>query len=221
MMKKITVIALAAAFMLVLSANLISQSTPENQEFGITTGAFTNFPANENYLDESMSVFYLAPYVRTGKHEFSLGIVYQLEATGLFVGDHNINPMPGAMAGYKFYVFDILGRENMFIHYSFQYLRFRETYDRNYVWSYPQGPWTETDMYINNVIGLGYSLFFDHNERFGMYYILDYVISQRGYKITAADNSSSSWKTSYAWNNISTQIGFSFKLAPLKKKAKK
>gem|GEM_PF-2491529 len=30
----------------------------------------------------------------------------------------------GAIAGYKFYIFNVYGRENLFVHYSFQYLIF-------------------------------------------------------------------------------------------------
>jgi hypothetical protein len=81
--------------------------------------------------------------------------------------------------------------------------------------------WTETDMYINNVIGFGYNLFFDNDERFGFYYTLDYVISQAGYNINNANVHNNKWGTVYVWNNLSTNIGFSFKIASLNKKAKK
>ena len=220
-MKKVIALLLSAQFILLVSPELFSQPNPVNREFGITAGAFTNFPANQNYLSDNINVFYLAPYVRTGRHEFCAGIVYPLSANALFEGDHTVNPRPGAMAGYKFYVFDTYGRENLFIHYSFQYLRFRQTYDENYIWSYQQGPWTETNMYINNLIGLGYSLFFDNNERFALYYILDYIISQTGYRLDATGTTNNSWKTSYVWNNLSTQIGFSIKLGSLNKRNKK
>jgi hypothetical protein len=73
-------------------------------------------------------------------------------------------------------------------------------------------------MYINNVIGLGYNLFFDMDERFGLYYILDYVISQAGYRVGTPDANDDSWTTQYIWNNLSTHFGLSFKVTSIKKK---
>ncbi|MEI7724935.1 MAG: hypothetical protein WCK09_07505 [Bacteroidota bacterium] len=215
-MKKYLAVLLTIQFLCITTHKLFSQSSEINKEFGITTGALTNFPANANYLKDNITVFYLAPYVRTGKHEFCAGITYSLSAKGLVFPYETINPRPGATAGYKFYVFDVYGRENLFIHYSFQYLRFSETY-----WSTQSFSQTETDMYINNVIGLGYSLFFDSNERFGFFYTLDYVISQAGYKLNSRGSDNHLWTTQYVWNNISTNFGFTFKLTSLKKKDKK
>jgi hypothetical protein len=220
-MKRFATILLTTQFIFVISQKLFSQSDPINSEFGITAGAFTNFPANQNYLTENMSVFYVAPYIRTGKHEFSAGFLYPLKNPGLYSSDNNLNPRLGALAGYKFYIFNVYGRENMFVHYSFQYLRFMGSYDKYYAWSNKPVHWTENDMYINNVIGLGYNLFFDVNERFGMYYILDYAISQAGYKVSTQDFTQNTWFTQYIWNNISTNFGFIFKLTSLKKKVKK
>ena len=220
-MKSFINILLTAQFIVTISSVSFSQSDPVNQEFGITTGAFTNFPANQNYLKEDITVFYAAPYVRTGKHEFSAGILYPLTIHGLYFSDNTISPRIGAIAGYKFYIFNVYGRENLFIHYSFQYLRFMGTYDRNYSWSNQPYHWTETDTYINNVIGLGYNLFFDSNERFGFYYTLDYMISQTGYKLGSAGYSDNSWTVRYIGNNLSTGFGLIFKLTSLNKKGKK
>jgi hypothetical protein len=204
------------------------------QEFGISTGEFTNFPANQNYLKQDMTVFYVAPYIRTGKHEFSAGIVYPLSTNGLYATDHTVKPRLGAIAGYKFYLFDVYGRENLFIHYLFQYLRYGGAFDTHTTqlgysgafgtYTIPGNQlyhWTETDMYINNVIGLGYNLFLDSDERFGFYYTLDYIISQAGYKFGGNGYNDNSWATRYIWNNLSTHLGFSFKLTSLKKKDKK
>jgi len=204
-----------------LSHKLFSQTNDINNEFGISTGAFTNFPANQNYLKENISVFYVAPYVRVGKHEFSAGMVYPLNYMGLYFTDNTLNSRPGAIAGYKFYVFDIYGRENMFIHYSFQYLRYKGSFDQADLSGSQSVNLTETDMYINNVIGLGYNIFFDNNERFGLYYTLDYVISQAGFKVGASGGNATSWSTQYVWNNISTGIGLIFRLTSLNKKVKK
>jgi hypothetical protein len=220
-MKKVIAILLTAQFMCLISPRLFSQSNSDMQEFGITTGAFTNFPANQNYLKEDISVLYVAPYLRTGRHEFSAGIVYPLQTHNLFFKDYNINPRPGMIAGYKFYIFNIYGRENLFVHYSFQYLRFMGNYDINYNWTSQTYHWTETDTYINNVIGLGYNLFFDTKGRFGLYYTLDYVISQTGYKLGTPGINNTSWNVQYLWNHLSTNFGFIFKLTSLKKKDKK
>ena len=220
-MKKIIAILLTIQFMFIISHKLFSQSNSDMQEFGITAGAFTNFPADQNYLKENIKVFYIAPYLRMGKHEFSAGIVYPLEIHGLYFNNDNINPRLGATAGYKFYIFNVFGRENMFVHYSFQYLRFTGNYDKYDSWSNQSYHWTETDTHINNVIGLGYNLFFDMNARFGIYYSLDYVISQTGYKLGTPGSNDNSWTTQYIWNNLSTNFGFSFKLTSLKKKDKK
>jgi hypothetical protein len=164
-------------------------------------------------------VFYLAPYVRAGRHEFSAGILYPLKTGGLRLTGYDVYPRPGAVAGYKFYVFDPSGRENLFLHYSFQYLRFQGNYDIAFIWT--DRHFTETDLYINNVIGLGYNLFFDTGERFGFYYLLDYVISQAGYKPGATGFKENTWVSQFVWNNLSTNVGFFFKLAPIKKKEKK
>jgi hypothetical protein len=219
-MKSLIAILLTAQFMVIISPELFAQSNTDAKELGITAGAFTNFPANENYLKENIAVLYIAPYIRTGKHEFSAGIVYPLQTHALYFSDDNIDPRLGALAGYKFYIFDIYGRENLFIHYSFQYLRFSGNFDQ-YILNNQPYHLTETDMYINNLIGLGYNLFFDTNERFGFYYILDYAISQTGYQVGHQGYNGKSWVTQYIWNNLSTHFGFSFKLTPLKKNDKK
>jgi len=106
-MKKFIAILLTVQFMFTISHKLFSQSNSDMQEFGITAGALTNFPANQNYLKEYINMFYVAPYLRTGKHEFSAGIVYPLKTHGLFFNDDNINPRLGAIAGYKFYIFNV------------------------------------------------------------------------------------------------------------------
>ena len=219
--KQFIVILLAVLFMFTTSSTVFSQSSAVNQELGVTTGAFTNFPANQNYLKENIGVFYVAPYIRTGQHEFSIGVVCPISTHGLYFTEDNINPRLGAIAGYKFYIFDIYGRENLFVHYAFQYLRFMGSYDKYYTGNTSQPVhWTETNTYINNVVGLGYSLFFDSNERFGFYYTLDYVISQAGYKVGTKNSIPNVWITQFVWNNISTNMGFSFKLTSLKKKDK-
>ncbi len=222
-----TIIAVFCSVLVItgLTKNLFSQSDQEMKEFGITAGGFTNFPANKDYLKKYMSAIYVAPYIRTGKHEFSAGIVYPLKTDALFYNgtypEEKLNSCVGAIAGYKFYVFDVYGRENLVIHYAFEYLRFKG--DR-----YPQvatlfNSFTENDMYINNVIGLGYNLFFDTEGRFGLYYTLDYVISQAGYHTSGMYPGISNpyWNTKYIWNNLSTHIGLSFKITSLKKKVVK
>jgi len=211
---------LTALCLFILSNTLYSQSASIHSEFGITAGAFTNFPADSSYLKENINVFYLAPYVRTGRHEFSAGLLYQLAAHALYFTGNNVSPRLGATAGYKFYVFNVYGRENLFIHYSFQYLRFVGSYDIYDRWGNLL-PVTETNTYINNVIGLGYNLYFDTNERFGFYYTLDWVISQTGYNLKSPHNNPNTWTTRYVWNNISTNFGFIFKIMSLKKRNKK
>lgn len=219
-MKRFIAILLTASCSFLYSQDLFSQSSSGLQEFGIDAGALTNFPANQDYQKKNMSMLYLAPYLRTGRHEFSAGLIYPLTTHGLFFNDQNMNPRMGAMAGYKFYVFNVSGRENLFVHYMFQYLRFKGNYDTYYTWSPMPYHWTETDMYINNVIGFGYNLFFDAGERFGFYYTLDYLISQAGYRLGASTSTDNSWATQYIWNKLSTNVGFSFKLTSLKKKTK-
>jgi hypothetical protein len=220
-MKRFIAIILTLQIMLILSYKLFSQSSSDMQEFGTTAGAFTNFPANKDYLKKDIKVFYIAPYLRTGKHEFSAGIVYPLQTHGLFFTDNNINPCIGAIAGYKFYVFNVFGRENLFVHYAFQYLRFKGDKDLYINPDNQPVTMTETDVYINNVIGLGYNIFFDTDERFGFFYTLDYVISQTSYKTGTTGFKDNSWTTQYIWNNLSTNLGLSFKLTSLKKKEKR
>ncbi|MGE5423875.1 MAG: hypothetical protein ACM3N9_00845 [Syntrophothermus sp.] len=183
------------------------------REFGITLGGFTNFPANKDYLDKYMSGFYVAPFFKTGKHEFSLGADMPLATKAIYFSDEKINPMPGVVAGYKYYFADIYGREQFFIHYMWQYMRYKKDYTITPETAVDDGKRTETDFYINNVIGLGYNLFIDMDNRFGFYYILDYMISQKNFKLNRPENNTDEWISKFSWNNISTQIGFSFRLA--------
>jgi hypothetical protein len=206
-MKRLIAILLVTLLIIILPFKIFSQSGIIKQEFGISTGTFTNFPANQNYLKDDITVFYAAPYVQVGKHEFSAGLVYPSSTNGLYNSDYTVNPQLGAIAGYKFYIFNVYGIENLFVHYSFQYLRFKGH--------------DETDMYINNVIGLGYNVFFDSHGRFGFYYILDYVIAQTSYKPGTPVINDFPWATKYIWNNLSTNLGFIFKLTSLKKQSEK
>ena len=220
-MKTSGIIIFTALLILASSYELFSQSEPIPREFGISAGGLTNFPANNNYLTDYISMFYAAPYIRTGQHEFFAGVLYPLTTKGLYFSSDNISPRPGFIAGYKYYVFNIYGRENMFIHYSFEYIRFKGDYDINFSGNNQTYHWTETDMYINNVIGLGYNLFFDMDRRFGLYYTLDYLVSQTGYRLVSQGYNNKSWFTQYVWNNLSNNFGVFFKLTPLKKKTKK
>jgi hypothetical protein len=220
-MKRLIIILLSTALITVLPIEGFSQTDPNTQEFGIAAGGFSNFPANQHYLTDYVSMFYAAPYIRTGQHEFFAGVLYPLATKGIYFSSDNISPRPGFIAGYKFYVFNIYGRENMFIHYSFEYIRFKGDYDINFSGNNQTYHWTETDMYINNVIGLGYNLFFDMDRRFGLYYTLDYLVSQTGYRLVSQGYNNKSWFTQYVWNNLSNNFGVFFKLTPLKKKTKK
>jgi len=215
-------IVLIAGLLFAVRDKTYSQNEPIKQDFGISTGGFTNFPVNQNYLKEGISAVYVSPYIQVGRHEFSAGIVYPLATQGLFYTESNINPRPGAVAGYKFYVFNEYYRENLYIHYSFQYLRYKGGYDISAGNGQPVEHYTETDIYINNVIGLGYNLYFDMEGRFGLYYTMDYLISQTGYHLASPNTSGTgSWTTQYLWNRMSTHVGFIFKLTSLKKKVKK
>lgn len=217
-MKRPAIIILFTAIMLSpFSGELFSQPAMGMQRIGIDVGGFTNFPANKEYLKKNMSMIYVAPTIRTGKHEFSLGFLYPMQADALYFNEDKIDPRPGIIAGYKFYVFNIYGQENMFIHYSFEYVGFKGNYEVTFTDNgvTRTDSFTEKDMYINNSIGVGYSVFFDTGRRFGLYYLLDYVISQAGYKLNTSGNEN--WTTKYIWNNLSSHIGLSFKLAPLKK----
>ena len=220
-MKRLIIILLSTALITVLPVEVFSQTDPNTQEFGIAAGGFSNFPANQHYLTDYVSMFYAAPYIRTGQHEFFAGVLYPLATKGIYFSSDNISPRPGFIAGYKFYVFNIYGRENMFIHYSFEYIRFKGTYDKNFYGNNQTYPSTETDMYINNVIGLGYNLFFDMDRRFGLYYTLDYLVSQTGCSLVTQGFNTKIWFTRYVWNNLSNNFGLFFKLTPLKKKTNK
>jgi hypothetical protein len=220
-MKKFILILLTVPLLLSMPVSLFPQSNSDMQEFGITTGTFSNFPATQDYLKKSITVFYAAPYVRTGKHEFSLGLVYPLTAPGLAFTETKLDPRPGATAGYKFYIFNVWGRENLFVHYAFQYLRFRGNVTGTQGLPEQTSDWTETDMYIDNVVGLGYNIFFDVQGRFGFYYTLDYVVSQTSYKLGTHGYTSDPWATTFVWNKLSTNLGFIFKITSLKKNTKK
>jgi hypothetical protein len=219
LMKNLITIFLTAQFIFI-SGRLFPQSDAIRSELGVSVGEFTNFPCDRNYQKEDMTVFYVSPYVRTGRHEFSAGIVYELKYDALNFSDHKLTPCSGAVAGYKFYIFNPDGIENLFIHYSFQYLRFKDNLDITFSDGSLQR-WTETDTYINNVIGLGYNVYFDPKERFGFFYTLDYVISQTGDKLAGPGYSEDSWTTRYVWNHLSTHLGFTFKLTSLQKKTPK
>ncbi len=193
--------------------NLNAQAVSTLKEFGLAVGGFTNFPLNQDYLTRTVSAFYLAPYVRCDRHEFTVGLVCPIGADALHFGNETLSPRPGMLADYKFYVFDPNGRENLFIHYAFQYIRLKGYHDEDHggiVYSL-----TEKDMYINHIIGLGYHLFFDMNARFGLYYTLDYMISGAGYQVSSGAQNSDSWSTTYLWNHLSTNFGLTFKLASL------
>ena len=220
-MKKIPGI-LLILFILILSEKGFSQTNSDMREFGISFGSFTNFPANQNYLKNDISVIYLTPYIRLGKSEISAGVLYPVATKGLFFNNTNINSRMGATAGYKFYLFNVYGRENLFVHYSFQYIRFMGNFNGYFNGSTEMYHMTETDTYINNVIGLGYNLFFDTQGRFGFFYTLDYMISNTNYNVTNSTVLMDPVKLNQnVWNSLSTNFGFLFKITSLKKKAKK
>ena len=220
-MKKFLAITMTSVIVLTMSHQLLSQNIADIKDFGITAGGFTNFPANQNYMKDDISAFYVAPCVRSGRHEFSAGLLYPIITKGLSFSDNNISPRPGFIAGYKFYILNPYYRENVFIHYSFEYFRYTGKYDVYYSGNDVPVQWTETDMYINNVIGLGYNLYFDTGQRFGLYYTLDYLIPQTSYKLGTPGYTNNSWTTKYVWNNLSTHIGLSFKITSLKKKVRR
>lgn len=213
-MKKLILVSLIAVSLLLITTNSFSQSTSLTREFGLTVGGFTNFPANQHFLDDNIKVISLAPYVTVGKHQFYAGILYPLNANGLYSGA-KLNSRPGATAGYTYYIFNKAGRENMYVNYSFQYLRFKGPFVTPFDLEL-----NEKNTYINNVFSLGYVVYFDSQQRFGMYYSLGYVISQGGYQEYLTENNYH-WTTRFAWNHINTNVGFSFKLKQFDKKVPK
>ena len=215
-MKKYITASVLAVSLLLISIGSFSQSIGLNREVGITLGGFTNFPSNQHFLDNNVKVISLAPYVTVGKHQFYAGILYPLNANGLYSGA-KLNSRPGATAGYTYYIFNKAGRENMYVNYSFQYLRFTGTF----VGGPSHYQYFETDYDINNVFSLGYVVYFDTQQRFGMYYSLGYVISQGSYQSTMEAPTHFPWKTQFIWNNINTNLGFSFKLKQFDKKVPK
>lgn len=214
-MKKRKTIFLLFGFIIMIPLSLYSQYDRIRNEFGINAGGFTNFQASRDYSKNQINVLYIAPYILTHSHEFSLAFAYPLSTDALAYPENKIDPLPGFIAGYKFYLFDMTGNENVFLHYSFQYLHFSGNLDNNTI--QPPEVLKEKDMYINNLIGLGYTLYFDAHQRFGMYYIIDYIISQYGYQKGSPEITGQTWTTDYSWNRLSTHIGFSFKLTDLKK----
>ncbi|HNY02541.1 MAG TPA: hypothetical protein PKG48_08140 [Bacteroidales bacterium] len=199
--------------------SLFSQSAPgDMNEIGILAGGFTNFPANRHYLEEDINFVYAAPYLRTGHHEFSAGLLYPLPAKGLYLANDRLSSRPGFVGSYKFTVFDVYARENLFLHYAFEYV----TFSGKAAVVQPGTGLTETktekDRYFNHAIGLGYSLFFDRDGRFGLYYLLDYVISQTRYSVDAPSLPEGLKSSRTFWDHVGTQIGLSFKIVPLKKK---
>ncbi len=194
-----------------LSNILYAQEGGLKHEFGLTVGGFTNFPVNKNYLKENIKVISIAPYVRLNKHELYVGFLYPLKSPGLFSGS-KITPSLSAIGGYKFYIFNNAGRENLFLNYSFQYLKYLGYYEKKDPITNKPIFLEETPSYINNVIGFGYVVYFDQQHRFGFYYTLGYVISQLTYVSDYWQyNSDKIWQTQYIWNHASTNIGFSFK----------
>jgi hypothetical protein len=214
-MKKSILLFLTAILIFSVTSNLFSQSSDLHREFGLTTGAFTNFPCNKDYLNDNIKVINLAPYMRLGKHEIYAGAVYALKAKGIFSAS-NLNSHSGAFAGYKFYIFNPAGRENMYVNYAFQFLSFKG-FD---IPNLPDGRTIEKNDYINNVFSLGYVVYFDTQQRFGLYYTLGYVISLGRYQ-NFASAFKNSWSTEYILNNLSTNVGLSFKLKSFDKKAPK
>ncbi len=217
-MKKSIKVLLLAMLMPFLSNHLYAQDGGLKREFGLSVGGFTNFPCNESFWDDHTSAITLAPSVRVGKHEFYGGMLYPLNQGGLATGDQLISK-PGAIAGYKFYLFNINGRENLYLNYSFQYLRFKGSYTSS--GTFNDLKVYENDTYINNVFSLGYVVFFDANQRFGFYYTLGYMISQASNKLGWESNHLDFWYSKYIWNNLSTNIGFGFKLKSFDKKMPK
>ena len=221
-MKKSIKVLLLAMLMPFFSNHLFAQDGGLKREFGLSVGGFTNFPVNQNYLKDNIKVVSLAPYVKVGKHEFYAGFLYPIKSPGLYSGA-NIHPQLSALAGYKFYLFNIAGRENLYLNYSFQYLRFRGIYETKDPVTNHTIIYNDTPTYINNVISLGYVVYFDRNQRFGFYYTLGYVISQISYLPYNWDDLRMDriGHTEYIWNHLSTNIGLSFKLKSFDKKMPK
>jgi hypothetical protein len=218
-MKRLIAIIITVELVLTFSAGIFAQSDAVAPELGIDVGTFTNFPLNQDYLSRNITTFYLAPYVRTGQHEFSAGFVYPTQSYALFGSENKLDPCMGAVASYKYYIFNAAGRENLYVHYGFQYLRLKGSYDTYFTGSTEPVHWDETDMYINNVVGFGYNLFFDTDARFGLFYSLDYVIAQTSYNTGSQNSGSKTWTTQFVWNNMSTNLGLLFKLTSFKKKS--
>jgi len=215
-MKKHVLLFALAAIMLLGSINLYSQTNGLKREVGLVVGGFSNFALNKNYLKDNIKGLpYVAPYVRVGKHEFYGGLLWPFYET---LSDHYLNSRLSAIAGYKYYVFNPSGRENLFVNYSFQYLGFKGGYDNYPPAGIPSIHSTRTQFYINNIFSLGYVLFLDPNNRFGFYYTLGYIIARESNKDESPFLIPSSFSSRYLWNRLSTNIGFSFKLKGFDKK---
>jgi hypothetical protein len=189
----------------------------------LNAGAFTDFPCNQYYLKDNIKSISLAPYVRVGKHEFYAGMVCSIKKTNP-TSTIKYDFRPGAFAGYTFYVFNPAGRENMYLNYSFQYLNFKENI--NFEGSHLYPPNTSYTIknktsFINNVFSLGYVVYFDTQQRFGLYYTLGYVVSLNSIYNQSEAISLDERYSRFVWNNLCTNVGLSFKLKSFDKKAPK
>jgi hypothetical protein len=180
------------------SSGLFSQSDTVRKQLGINTGIFFNYSFTENI---TIGGAYLDLYKRIGKHEYYGGLIYQSKPKGELT-EGELKPRFGIIAGYKFYFYKFPHRENIFLHYTFQYLSFIGRYPKYSHGSYI-GDYTQNDDFINNIIGLGFTVFFNKKQRFGFYYSFGYIISKH---IAGGFN----------WSFINSNFGFNFKLTNLK-----
>jgi hypothetical protein len=191
------------------SSNIYAQS--DNRiKFSITTG----FLLNLDYEYDNQYAGYIIPSARIDRHEFYIGpLVNERQFNAKF------KPSIGGLTGYRFYLEKNEKVLNVFVQYSFQFMRYEyiynSSYNSNVIISFPyqaeQEKWR--DNVINNVIGYGLKIYLNKTKTFSFDHTIGYSI------ILYSDKNKNNHFASneFSWSGINLTGGFCYRFHSLKK----
>jgi hypothetical protein len=205
---------------LIIQVNLYSQNPLlPSPVIGLRQDVFFNIMANKDrFTDETIFAVSLPVYLKTGRHECYTGFIIPLlvPATN---GEYYLNKWSvGAMAGYRFYFFNPLHSTNLYFQHEFQYIYFTGKYEFA---SHSDVSYYNTIYgYVRNIIGFGFSQFFDKKQHVGISFGCGYIIPFNYYKKIGKTSSYSEWtywSEPYMNNYLNFNFDINIKLAAFHK----
>lgn len=179
-------------FIFVISNSHSQESSANSPILGLRLGPSFSTEIRSNYFADWKTIigYDLSAYLNIHRHEFSVGWMFPIKMY-LTEGDAYVGGLfkIGALMGYRYYIFNPQHSTNLFFQYELQYIYFTG----HNLKTYKNESYVDVDTYefVYNILGIGFSQYFDKNKHIGFSLGCGYIIPYVHIKIVGPKSSSS------------------------------